>query len=134
MGPSTPGDGMVAGVGALRRAGHDVHLITRRPAAPSLIAVLDGVTPLRPPRLLPASVAGRPLGVGRLRADLDRLPGALRLARTAATRSLLGSADVLVAVDQAAIPAVWWAARRHRPRAALLGLPAAVTRFAGAVV
>jgi hypothetical protein len=128
MGPSTPGDGMVAGVQALRAAGHRVHLVTRRPAAPTLAEVLDGVTPLPPP-LLPSRWAGRPLVAGRLRLDPDRLPGAVRVLRSRATREVLRTGEVLVAVDQAAIPAVWLAARRHRPRGALLGLPAAVARY-----
>jgi len=133
MGPSTPGDGLVAGVQALRQAGHRVHLVCRRAPSTAVEQAVDAVTSLPAPRLL--RLGGRPITLGKLRLDPDRLPGAVRLLRSHATRDLVRRADVLVAVDQAAIPAVWLAARRARRRrpsgtvpAAVSGLPAAVAR------
>lgn len=143
LGPSVPGDGLISGVRALQAAGHRVHLIHRCPPSPALAEVLDGVTPLPPGRL-----RWRPVAAGKLRLDPDRLPAARRLARHAGTRDLLREAEVLVAVDQAAIPAVWLAARRRArngktsragradnttgsgPVMALSGLPAAQNRLA----
>lgn len=133
LGPSIPGDGLISGVRALQAAGNRVHLIHRRPPSPALAEVLDGATPLPPARL-----PWRPVAVSKLRFDPDRLPAARRLARDATTRDLLREAEVLVAVDQAAIPAVWLTARRRTrsgtPRsaplvAALSGLPAAQNRL-----
>jgi hypothetical protein len=137
MGPSTPGDGMLAGVKALQQNGSRVELVSRRPASEALAAALDGV------HALPPASAAAAAGLGgltqrltsssgalrRLRFDPDRLPGGLRLGRNAATRALIEAADVVVAVDQAAVPGVWLAARRHPSLVALSGLPAAVTRF-----
>lgn len=129
MGPSIPGDGLLAGVQALRAAGHRVELVSRRAPSPRLSAELDARTPLPGPRVqLPG------IRAGKLRIDPDRLPGAWRLARHPSTREAVTTAEVLVAVDQAAIPAVWWAARRRArrgrpPLAALSGVPAAQNRF-----
>jgi hypothetical protein len=125
IGPSVPGDGLVAGVEALRRAGASVELISRQAPSAALAAVLDGITALPPARVRLA-----PVRRGRLRLDPDRLPAALRLRRAPSTRALLAGADVVVAVDQAAIPAAWLAARRSPRVIALSGLPAAVTRYA----
>jgi hypothetical protein len=116
---------MVAGVEALQRAGASVELISRQAPSPALLAVLDGVTALPPAR-----VRLGPVRLGRLRLDPDRLPAALRLPRAPSTRTVLAGADVVVAVDQAAIPAAWLAARRSPRVVALSGLPAAVTRCA----
>ena len=126
MGPSTPGDGLVAGVQALQQAGHRVHLICRRAPSPAVEATVDAVTPLPASRL---PLGRRPIALGKLRLDPDRLPGAVRLLRSPATRDLVRHADLLVAVDQAAIPAVWLAARRRPDVPALSGLPAAVARL-----
>jgi len=131
IGPSTPGDGLLNAVEALHRGGGTVHLVSRRPPTPALAAALDGITPLPLGRL--ASRVSWPFALPgalrRLRFDPDRLPAAARLDRTAATRALLAACDVVVAVDQAAIPAVWLAARRHPRVTALNGVPAAVSRY-----
>lgn len=138
LGPGAPGDGLVAGVTALQGAGARVCLICRHPPSPALADQLDGAVPLPAGRLAAATtrprVGGRTIALpGRLpavRLDPDRLPAAVRLLRRRVTRELIGSADVVVAVDQAAIPAAWLAARRHPRLAALTGLPAAVNRWA----
>lgn len=135
LGPSVPGDGLVAGVESLRRAGaSSVVLVHRRPPSPALVAVLDAAVPLPPPGPLGglrAAVAGALNHLPKVRLDPDRLAAAVRVTRSTATRTLVTGADVLVAVDQAAIPAVWLAARRtNRSAAALSGLPAAVARSA----
>jgi len=137
MGPTIPGDGLVAGVQALQRNGSHVELVSRRPASEALAAVLDGVHPLPSGPAAPGAGAAAlttllsrlPGPARKLRFDPDRLAGALRLNRDAATRSLVRTADVVVAVDQAAVPAVWWAARRRPSLIALNGVPAAVTRL-----
>ncbi len=124
MGPTAPGDGLIAGVTSLRRAGHRVQLVTRHSPSADLATVLDDVTPM--PAGRPAS---RPISVGKLRLDLDRLPGAARLNHSEWFTGALTDGTVLVALDPAAVPAVWWAARRHRGVAAFNGLPAAVARY-----
>ncbi len=137
-GPSVPGDGLVAGVRALQQNGSRVELVSRHPACDALATTLDAVhaLPGGPPRtgaLLRRLAAWLSDGSGpgrTLRLDPDRLPGALRLHRDPVTRALIEAADVVVAVDQAAVPAAWLAARRRPTLVALSGLPAAVTRFA----
>ncbi len=128
MGPTAPGDGLIAGVSSLRRAGHRVQLVTRHSPSDDLAAVLDDVTALPAGR-----TAARPITVGKLRLDLDRLPGAARLNRAGWFARALTDGTVLVALDPAAVPAVWWAARRHPGVAAFNGLPAAVARFSSRI-
>ncbi len=138
LGPAEPGDGLVAGVTTLQRAGARVTLICRHPPSPALAAQLDGAVPLPAGRLAAATtwarVGGRAIALPgplpAVRLDPDRLPAAVRLLRHRRTRELIRSADVVVAVDQAAIPAAWLAARRHPHVSALSGLPAAVNRWA----
>jgi hypothetical protein len=81
---------------------------------------------------MPVRYVGPPrvLRLGKLRFSPDRLPGARRLVHHPYTRALVDEADVIVAVDQAALPAVWLAARRNPAAAVLNGTPAAVARFA----
>jgi hypothetical protein len=125
-----PGEGLSAGVEALRRRGARVDLLTRHPPADPLAAELDGVHLV--PRSGPTASLGPlalPGPLRKIRLDPDRLPGAVRVHRTASTRVLFDDADVVVALDDAAIPAVWLAARRRPGLVALNGLPAAVHRF-----
>lgn len=130
MGPTPPGEGLLTGVTALQGAGSPVSLVSRRPPAPDLAAHLEEVHALPRGRLSGLSGRQPPGPLRRLRVDPDRLPGAVRLLRDATIRGLLDRADVLVAVDQAAIPAVWLAARRRPGLVVLSGLPAAVSRWA----
>ncbi len=139
LGPTAPGDGLVGGVQALRQAGAGVHLVSRLRPTPGLVAVLETAAPLPVRSGSPHPLGGATLPLrypgpartvqrGKLRLCPDRLPAARRLLRHPFTAELIAAADVLVALDQAAIPAVWWAARRHRSAHALHGLPAAVAR------
>jgi len=133
LGPSAPGDGMVAGVQALRRGGARVVLVSRQPPSPRLLEVLDSALPLpagggAAARSAAAAALNR---LPKVRIDPDRLAAAWRLSHDLSTRALLDGAQVLVAVDRAAIPAVWFAARRRPQAAALSGLPAAVARYPG---
>jgi len=136
-GASEPGDALIAGVAALRRAGARVTLVSRVPPSPALAQQLDDAVPLPAGRLPRLGSGGSRAGVitlpgplPSLRLDADRLPAAVRMLRHRTTRALLAAADGVVAVDQAAIPAAWLALRRHRRLVALSGLPAAVSRWA----
>ena len=132
LGPSAPGDAMVAGVQALQRAGARVVLVSRQPPSPSLLDALDAAGPVPPGGAtagVRSALAAALNRVPKVRLDPDRLPAAWRISRAPATRPLLDAAQVLVAVDRAAVPAVWLAARRHPQAAALSGLPAAVARY-----
>ena len=134
MGPTPPGEAFVSGVTALHESGASVRLISRGAPAPALAALLDEVVvvPTRTRELrLPAGMRlPRPLApLRKLRADPGRLACAVRTSFGSRTRALVAAADVLVAVDEAAIPAVWLAARRNRSAAALDGVPAAVSRL-----
>ncbi len=134
MGRTPPGEGLVAGIEALQRAGVTVDLLSRRPPTAELAERLNAVhaVPSGAPSRLPVLTgAGRglPGPLAKVRLDADRLPGAVRVLRTASTRALLARADAVVAVDQAAVPLAWLALRRRPELVALSGLPAAVTRW-----
>ena len=136
MGQAAPGEALVAGVRALRGAGATVHLVSRAAPSPGLAAALDDVvvvgTRARELRLPGRVRLPRPLApLRKLHADPGRLACAVRVCFGGRTADRVACADVLVAVDEAALPAVWLAARRNRSAAALDGVPAAVTRLAG---
>jgi len=119
LGAAAPGDALLAGVERLRADGDTVHLISRTPPGPALAAALDG-------QLRIGRAGGGPIVAGKLTLDLHRLPGALALLVRPGARRLVRDADTLVAVDAAALPAVWFAARLTNRRAtAVNGLPAA---------
>jgi len=122
LGATAPGEALLAGVERLRADGAAVHLVSRvAPTAP-LAAALDGRTAVGRPH-------GGPLAAGKLRVDPHRLPGAVRVALGRRTRAAVRAATALVAVDAAALPAVWLAARVNRSAIAVNGLPAALTRL-----
>ncbi len=146
MGPTPPGDNLISGVLALTRAGARVDLVSRHPPGPELAQALAGVHPLPAGRMSGAPAGGLSRGLSRrtatvvarlpgplrkLRLDPDRLPGAVRVLRRRASADLVAAADVVVALDAAAVPAAWLAAHRHRDLIALSGLPAAVNRLTG---
>jgi hypothetical protein len=122
LGASAPGDALVAGVEQLRSEGATVHLISRTPPAPALAALLDGHVPVSRP-------GGGAITVSKLRVDPHRLPGALQAVLSGRPRTLVRAADALVAVDAAALPATWLAARVNRRAIAVNGLPAALSRL-----
>ncbi len=148
---AAPGAGLVAGITALRRAGHRVSLLcTREPVAEVRAAIEtpgaagdqghNAGTVLLSPGRLPA----RQVRLSKLRFSPARLPAARRLAGLlgSSSESRSGSRssgpsgfgtgeppDVLVSVDADALPAVWLAARRSETVRALSGLPAAVARY-----
>jgi len=117
LGPAAPGDALLAGVAALRASGATVHLLTRTPPVPALAAALNGDLVRLP------SLRRAPLAVGKLRLDPNRLPGAVRLLLRRETRRLVTDADLIAAVDVAALPAAWLAARLNRHATATHGLP-----------
>jgi len=122
LGPAAPGEALIDGVRRLREDGARIHLVSRvAPAAP-LAAAVDGVIAVGRP-------GGGPLAAGRLKVDPHRLPGALAVVAGRRTRMLVRQADALVAVDAAALPAVWLAARVNRGALAVNGLPAALARL-----
>jgi hypothetical protein len=123
LGASAPGDALVAGVEQLRAEGAAVHLISRTPPAPALAGLLDGHVAVGRP-------GGGAVRVSKLRVDPHRLPGAVQAVLRGRSRSLLRTADVVVAVDAAALPATWLAARLNRRAVAVNGLPAALSRLA----
>jgi len=96
--------------------------VSRVPPAAALATAVDDVVAVGRP-------GGEPLAAGRLTIDPHRLPGALALVGGRRTRRLVREADVLVAVDAAALPAVWWAARVNHGALAVNGLPAALARL-----
>jgi hypothetical protein len=122
LGAAAPGEALLAGVEELSADGADVRLVSRTAPTPALAAALAGRTAL-----------GRPgrgqVAVGKLKVDPHRLPGALALVLSRRTRGLVRAADALVAVDAAALPAAWLAARVNRRAIAVNGLPAALTRL-----
>ena len=120
LGAAAPGEALHAGVRSLRDAGHQVSLISRVPPVGALASAVDAQLPVGRP--------GGTLQVGKGKLDPHRLPGAASVLLRRATRELVRSADVLVAVDAAALPAVWLAARVNRRAIAVNGLPAALTR------
>jgi hypothetical protein len=117
LGPVAPGDALLAGVERLRADGASVWLLTRTPPVPALAAELNGGLV----RL--GSLTRTPLAVGKLRLDPNRLPGAVRLLLRRETRRLVRDAELIAAVDAAALPAVWLAARLNRRATATHGLP-----------
>jgi hypothetical protein len=124
LGVAEPGEALVAGVAQLREAGATVHLVSRVPAAGPLAAVVTGETTV-------GSARGGPIAAGKLKADPHRLPGAVRVVYGRRTRGLIRAAGALVAVDAAALPATWLAARVNRRALAVNGLPAALARLSG---
>ena len=125
LGAAAPGEALLAGVRSLRAAGHEVTLVSRvSPVAALTEAVSERVAVGRP--------RGEVIAAGKVKLDPHRLPGAASVVFAPATRALVRSADVLVAVDAAALPAVWLAARVNRKAIAVNGLPAALTRLTGA--
>ncbi len=123
---ATPmGDELVRHVEALQRAGASVHLVSRAAPAPALVGVLDGRTAFGSP----VAVRRLPGRLSKVRVEPNRLVDAVRLARGRRCRTLIASADALVAVDPTAVPAVWLAARRRPDAPAINGLAAAVTRL-----
>jgi hypothetical protein len=120
LGSAAPGEALLAGVGELRERGHAVTLISRTPPAAALAAALDVRLSVGHP--------GGTLQLGKLKLDPHRLPGAASVVLGRATRALTREADLLVAVDAAALPAVWLAAHLNRRAIAVTGLPAALTR------
>jgi len=119
LGSAPPGEALLAGVQRLRTAGVPVHLISRVPPAPALAVLLTS-------RVAVGRPGGRELRAGKLELDPHRLPGAIGLLLRRRTRRLLTGATGLVAVDAAALPAVWLAARRNRHAIAVNGLVAAL--------
>jgi hypothetical protein len=126
LGSAPPGEALLAGVAQLRTAGLPVHLISRVPPAPALAALLTSRVAAGRSR---SRAGGRELRAGKLKVDPHRLPGAIGLQLNGRTRGLLADAVALVAVDAAALPAVWLAARRNRHAIAVNGLAAALTRL-----
>jgi hypothetical protein len=124
LGATPPGEALVAGVQDLRADGAEVRLVSRVAPAPALAATLDGTVRVGRP-------AGGAVAVGKLTVDPHRLPGAASVVLSIRTRRLLRTADVLVAVDAAALPAAWLAARLNRRALAVNGLPAALARLGG---
>lgn len=122
LGAAAPGDALLAGVRRLRDHGTRVTLVSRVSPAPTLAAVLDEHRSIGQP-------VGGPLRIGKLRLDPHRLPGALAAVLSPRSGPLLRQADALVAVDAAALPAVWLAARVNRRALAVRGLPAALARI-----
>lgn len=123
---ATPiGEELVGHVEALQRSGASVHLVSRAAPARALAAVLDGRTALGGPVV----VWRLPGPLSKVRIEPNRLVDAVRLARGRRCRSLVASADALVAVDGTAVPSVWLAARRQPDVHAIQGLAAAVTRL-----
>jgi hypothetical protein len=117
LGAAPPGEALVAGVQQLRRAGAQVHLVSRVPQAAPLAVAVTARTAIGRGRV-------GPIVAGRLTLEPYRLPGALRVVFGRRTRSLVRAADLLVAVDAAALPATWLAARVNRRARAVRGLPA----------
>jgi hypothetical protein len=122
LGEAAPAEALRADVEQLRRQGYRVHLISRVTPAPALAEALDGHTAVGRPR-------GGTLHLGKIKADPHRLPGAVRVVLGRSTRMVVRDADALVAVDAAALPAAWLAARLNRRALAVNGLPAAITRI-----
>lgn len=122
LGDAAPAEVLRADVERLREQGFRVHLVSRVAPAPALAEVLDGHTAVGRPR-------GGTLHLGKIRIDPHRLPGAVRVVLGRSTRAVARDADVLVAVDAAALPATWLAARLNRRALAVNGLPAAITRI-----
>jgi hypothetical protein len=120
LGAAAPGEALLAGVRELQVQGYVVTLVSRTAPTPALATALDG-----------RSAVGRPGGTlqaGKLKLDPHRLPGAASIVLGRSTRDLLRRADLLVALDAPARPAVWLSARLNRGAAAVTGLPAALTR------
>ena len=117
LGPTPPGEALLADVARLQAAGRTVWLLTRTPPVPALAAALDNGLVRLP------SVTRTPVAVGKLRLDPNRLPGAVRLLLRRQTRRLVTDADLIAAVDVAALPAVWLAARLNRHATATYGVP-----------
>jgi hypothetical protein len=122
LGATAPAESLRAGVEQLQAAGHQVHLISRIPPEPAVAAVLDGQAEVGPK-------LGRPLRLAKIAIDPHRLPGAATILYGPATRALVRGADILIAADAAALPAVWLAARINRKALAVNGLPAALARL-----
>ena len=120
------GDELVGHVEALQRVRASVHLVSRAAPAPALAAVLDGRTAIG----APVAMWRLPRPLSKVRVEPNRLVDAVRLARGRRCRTLVASADALVAVDPTAVAAVWLAARQRRDAPAIQGLAAAVTRLA----
>lgn len=123
LGTAAPGEALSAGVRELQARGHEVTLVSRTAPAAALAAALDARVAVGRP--------GGTLQVSKLKLDPHRLPGAASVVLGRATRALMRRADLLVAVDAPALPAVWLAARLNRSAAAVNGLPAALTRVTG---
>jgi hypothetical protein len=122
LGDAAPAEALRADVERLREQGFRVHLVSRVPPAPALAEALDGHTAVGHPR-------GGTLHLGKIRIDPHRLPGAVRVVLGRSTRPVVRGAALLVAVDAAALPATWLAARLNRRVLAVNGLPAAITRI-----
>jgi len=127
LGATAPGEALLAGVERLRADGATVHLLSRVGPASALAAALDGTSAVGHGAI--GRRSGGTISAGKLKLDPHRLPGAARVVLGRRSRALLRGADALVAVDAAALPAVWLAARTVNRRAiAVNGLPAALTR------
>ncbi|MDQ1286564.1 MAG: hypothetical protein QG622_129 [Actinomycetota bacterium] len=126
LGATPPGEALLAGVHRLQETGHRVTLISRTPPVRDLAETLDLRVPVGRPVLLGAGGQQR---ISKIVMDPHRLPGATQILLDGTTRRLVTSADVLVAVDAAALPATWLAARVNRRAIAVNGLPAALARL-----
>jgi len=122
LGAAAPGEALLAGVERLRAAGDPVHLVSRTPPTPALAAALSGHVPV-------GRAGAGTITAGKLKLDPNRLPGAVAVVLRRRPRRLVRAADALVAVDAAALPATWLAARVNRRALAVNGLPAALTRL-----
>jgi len=122
LGSAAPAEALRADVEQLRDRGYRVHLVSRVAPVPTLAEVLDGRTAVGRP-------TGGTLQVSKLKLDPHRLPGAAVVVLGGTAGPLVRQADVLVAVDATALPAVWLAARVNRRALAVNGLPAAVSRL-----
>lgn len=126
LGAAPPGQALLAGVQQLRADGSRVVLVSRTTPVPDLAEALDAHVGVGRPAL--AGLTGQ-LRIGKLLVDPHRLPGAAELLLRSTTRSLVRTADALVAVDAAALAAVWLAARVNRRAIAVNSLPAALNRL-----
>jgi hypothetical protein len=122
---TAPGQSVHTSVEALRQSGVAVHLVSRTPPAPDLASALNGYTSVGRP-VSPWHLPGR---LHKIRIEPNRLVDAIALQRRRGARELLAAADVIVALDATAVPAVWLAARRGPDAVALNGMPAAMTHL-----